>query len=51
MGVSASAASRVGPPAVDAALLRAKVPAEAFVAVVQEVGNARGRLSWQPDES
>ncbi|MFL6661692.1 MAG: D-alanyl-D-alanine carboxypeptidase/D-alanyl-D-alanine-endopeptidase [Rhizobacter sp.] len=46
---AAVAETRVGQPAVDAALVRAKVPAEALVAVVQEVGAARPRLSWQPD--
>ena len=43
--------ARVGPAEVDAALVRAKVPAEAVVAVVQEVGATRPRLAWQPDQA
>ena len=48
---AAVAAARVGPVEVDAALVRAKVPAEAVVAVVQEVGATRSRLAWQPDQA
>ena len=44
-----SSASRLGSAEVEAALLRAKVPPEAMVAMVQEVGTARSRLAWQPD--
>ena len=43
------AAPRVLPPDVEAALERAKVPAEALVVVVQEVGSRRPRLAWQAD--
>src|SRR5512133_308276 len=43
------AATRVGPVEVDAALMRAKVPPESVVALVQEVGSNRTRLAWQPD--
>ena len=32
------------------ALERAKLPREALVAVVQEVGSTRTRLAWQPDQ-
>ena len=45
------AAPRVGVAEVDAALLRAKLPADALVAVVQEVGATRPRLAWQPDQA
>jgi serine-type D-Ala-D-Ala carboxypeptidase/endopeptidase (penicillin-binding protein 4) len=38
------------PPAVTAALARADVPREAIVAVVQEVGAARPRLTWQAEQ-
>jgi serine-type D-Ala-D-Ala carboxypeptidase/endopeptidase (penicillin-binding protein 4) len=38
------------PPEVEAALDRAKLPRESFVAVVQEVGSARPRLAWQPEQ-
>ncbi len=44
-----AAASRTLPAEVEVALERAKVPRDAFVAVVQEVGASRPRLSWQPD--
>ena len=51
LGMSvALAAPRVGSVEVDAALVRAKVPAEALVAVVQEVGSTRPRLVWQADQ-
>jgi serine-type D-Ala-D-Ala carboxypeptidase/endopeptidase (penicillin-binding protein 4) len=36
---------------VAAALDRAKLPRESFVAVVQEVGSARQRLAWQADQA
>ncbi|HEX7438906.1 MAG TPA: D-alanyl-D-alanine carboxypeptidase, partial [Caldimonas sp.] len=48
---AARAAPHVGAAEVDAALLRAKVPAEAVVALVQEVGARRPRLAWQPDQA
>ena len=52
LGASAAlAAAHVGPAGVDAALARAKVPANAMVALVQEVGAPRARLSWQPDQA
>jgi D-alanyl-D-alanine carboxypeptidase/D-alanyl-D-alanine-endopeptidase (penicillin-binding protein 4) len=41
------AASRALPPEVEAALERAKLPRDALVAVVQEVGGRSERLSWQ----
>jgi D-alanyl-D-alanine carboxypeptidase/D-alanyl-D-alanine-endopeptidase (penicillin-binding protein 4) len=44
-----AAPARIGPTDVDAALQRAKVPAEAMTAWVQEVGSARPRLAWQGD--
>jgi len=37
------------PSTVSAALDRAKVPREAFVAIVQEVANGPVRLAWQPE--
>ncbi|MEO8805092.1 MAG: D-alanyl-D-alanine carboxypeptidase/D-alanyl-D-alanine-endopeptidase [Burkholderiaceae bacterium] len=37
------------PSDVAAALDRARLPRESFVAVVQEVGSTRARLAWQPD--
>jgi len=46
---AAAAGSRVGIPEVDAALARAKVPGEAMVVLVQEVGSTRPRLAWQAD--
>ena len=46
----ALAAARLGIPAADAALLRAKVPPDAMVAIVQEVGSSRPRLRWQADQ-
>lgn len=48
LGLPLWAAARL-PPEIFTALDRAKVPAEAMVVVVQEVGSARARLSWQPD--
>jgi D-alanyl-D-alanine carboxypeptidase/D-alanyl-D-alanine-endopeptidase (penicillin-binding protein 4) len=39
------------PPPVAAALDRAKIPRESMVAVVQEVGSARTRLSWRAEQS
>ena len=47
---AASAAPRTGSLEVDSALARAKLPAEAMVALVQEVGATRPRLAWQPDQ-
>jgi len=44
-----AAVARTGVPEVDAALARAKVPAEAMVVLVQEVGSTRPRLAWQAD--
>jgi D-alanyl-D-alanine carboxypeptidase/D-alanyl-D-alanine-endopeptidase (penicillin-binding protein 4) len=38
------------PVEVDAALLKARVPREALVAVVQEVGASQTALSWQPQQ-
>jgi len=46
----AAAAPRTGSLEVDSALARAKLPAEAMVALVQEVGATRPRLAWQPDQ-
>ncbi|KNZ32491.1 MAG: peptidase M15 [Methylibium sp. NZG] len=43
------AAPRVLPIEVEAALERAKVPPEALVVMVQEVGSRRPRLAWQPE--
>ncbi|MDQ6681504.1 MAG: D-alanyl-D-alanine carboxypeptidase/D-alanyl-D-alanine-endopeptidase [Pseudomonadota bacterium] len=48
---TALAAPSVGVPEVDAALARAKVPADALVVLVQEVGAARPLLAWQPDQA
>ena len=48
---AALAAPRTGSAEVDAALGRAKLPAESMVAVVQEVGNHRPRLAWQADQA
>ncbi|HUP07811.1 MAG TPA: D-alanyl-D-alanine carboxypeptidase, partial [Caldimonas sp.] len=48
-GAGAAAPARIGVDEVDAALARAKVPAEAMVVLVQEVGASRPRLAWQPD--
>ncbi|HEX6707521.1 MAG TPA: D-alanyl-D-alanine carboxypeptidase/D-alanyl-D-alanine-endopeptidase [Albitalea sp.] len=45
------AAARVLPSEVETALERAKVPREALSVVVQEVGSASSRLSWQPERS
>ena len=47
---TAHAATGVGSAEVDAALLRAKVPAEAFVGIVQEVGASRPRLAWRREQ-
>jgi D-alanyl-D-alanine carboxypeptidase/D-alanyl-D-alanine-endopeptidase (penicillin-binding protein 4) len=47
--LSAGAAPRVLPADVEAALDRAKVPRDAMVAIVQEVGAKSSRLAWQPD--
>lgn len=46
----ASALARGLPAEVEAALDRAKLPRDAMVAVVQEVGKSSTRLSWQPDK-
>jgi serine-type D-Ala-D-Ala carboxypeptidase/endopeptidase (penicillin-binding protein 4) len=49
LALQAHAAAHNGlPPEVDAALQRAGVPADAMVAVVQEVGATEPRLAWQP---
>ncbi|NUZ06454.1 D-alanyl-D-alanine carboxypeptidase/D-alanyl-D-alanine endopeptidase [Piscinibacter koreensis] len=48
-GASAAAAPRTLPAEVDAALARADVPRDAFVAVVQEVGARTPRLAWRTD--
>ena len=48
---AASAAPRTGSTEVDSALARAKLPAEALVALVQEVGASRPRLAWQADQA
>jgi D-alanyl-D-alanine carboxypeptidase/D-alanyl-D-alanine-endopeptidase (penicillin-binding protein 4) len=45
--VPALATARALPPEVDKALERARLPREALVAVVQEVGATSTRLSWQ----
>jgi len=45
--LTAEAAQRVLPSEVEAALDRAKVPRDALVAVVQEVGASSPRLAWQ----
>jgi D-alanyl-D-alanine carboxypeptidase/D-alanyl-D-alanine-endopeptidase (penicillin-binding protein 4) len=45
-----SAAPRALPIEVETALERAKVPAEALVLTVQEVGARRPRLAWQADQ-
>jgi len=45
----ASTAAAVLPTQVQAALQRAKLPRDAMVAVVQEVGASSSRLAWQPD--
>ena len=51
MGLACTlAAARDLPPEVEAALERAKVPASAMVALVQEVDAARPRLAWQARE-
>jgi serine-type D-Ala-D-Ala carboxypeptidase/endopeptidase (penicillin-binding protein 4) len=47
---AAHAAPDALPPAATAALARANVPREALVAVVQEVGAARPRLTWQAEQ-
>ena len=44
------AAPRVLPVEVEAALERARVPAEALMVVVQEVGARRTKLAWQADQ-
>jgi D-alanyl-D-alanine carboxypeptidase/D-alanyl-D-alanine-endopeptidase (penicillin-binding protein 4) len=46
----ACAQARGLPAEVEAALERAKLPRDAMVAVVQEVGKPAVRLSWQPDK-
>jgi D-alanyl-D-alanine carboxypeptidase/D-alanyl-D-alanine-endopeptidase (penicillin-binding protein 4) len=47
----AQAAPETLPATVSAALERAKVPRDSFVAIVQEVGNGRPKLAWQPEQS
>ena len=44
------AATDTLPPTVAAALDRAKLPRDAIVAMVQEVGNGNPRLAWQVDQ-
>ena len=44
------AATRGLPAEVEAALEQAKLPREALVAVVQEVGSSTSRVSWQPQK-
>ena len=46
---ASAAAARALPADVAAALERAKLPRDALVAVVQEVGSERNRLTWQAD--
>jgi serine-type D-Ala-D-Ala carboxypeptidase/endopeptidase (penicillin-binding protein 4) len=46
----AGAAPRDLPPTVERALDAAQVPREAMVAVVQELGNQRPLVAWQPDQ-
>ena len=46
-----AAAPRVLPPEVEAALDEAKLPRDALVAVVQQVGAAAPRLSWQAQKA
>ena len=48
--VAAVAAPNGLPAEVEAALARARVPAEAMVLTVQEVGARRPRLAWQADQ-
>jgi serine-type D-Ala-D-Ala carboxypeptidase/endopeptidase (penicillin-binding protein 4) len=45
------AAPRVLPIEVATALERARVPSEALVAMVQEVGSRRAKLGWQADQA
>jgi serine-type D-Ala-D-Ala carboxypeptidase/endopeptidase (penicillin-binding protein 4) len=49
-GAIACAAPDALPPAVAAALDRAKVPRDGTVAMVQEVGGTRPRLAWRTDQ-
>ena len=46
-----TAAAAPLPGEVAAALDRAKLPRESFVAMVQEVGSTRTRLAWQADQA
>ncbi len=48
---NSSAATRALPAEVEAALDQAKLPRDALVAVVQEVGGTTSRLSWQPQKA
>ena len=52
MGAASAAASapRALPLEVEAALDQAKLPRDALVAVVQEVGSSAARVSWQPQK-
>ena len=50
IAATAAGAPGVGSAEVDAALARARVPAEAFSALVQEVGGGRTRLAWRRDQ-
>jgi serine-type D-Ala-D-Ala carboxypeptidase/endopeptidase (penicillin-binding protein 4) len=47
---AASAATRGLPAEVEAALDQAKLPRDALVAVVQEVGSTSSRVNWQPQK-
>jgi D-alanyl-D-alanine carboxypeptidase/D-alanyl-D-alanine-endopeptidase (penicillin-binding protein 4) len=51
LAVPALAAPDALPAAVTAALDRAKVPRDAVVAMVQEVGSARPRLVWRAERA
>ncbi len=50
LSAAAVAASRVLPAEVEAALDQAKLPRDALVAVVQEVGSTSSRVNWQPQK-
>src|SRR5258708_7477230 len=50
LACQASAASRTLPKEVDAAPDEARVPRDALVVVVQEVGANTSRLAWQPQQ-
>ena len=50
LSAAAAAASSVLPAEVEAALDQAKLPRDALVAVVQEVGSTSSRVNWQPQK-